>query len=93
MSRGTTMPMNSPAAWAYLSSGQCTIYWRRGDTVAYIFDGKQLDAYPDEPPQAEALATIPVLPRGWTDLAHVRLTGENWVKATRRRCRTCGAHS
>lgn len=85
--------MNRPAAWAYLPLGNCTIYWKRGDKVAYIFEGKQLEAYPDGPQRAEVLATIPVLPQGWTDLAHVRLTGENWVKARRRRCHTCGAHS
>jgi hypothetical protein len=93
MSRGGAMPMTNPAAWAYLSSGQCTIYWKRGDKVAYLFEGKQSETCPDEPLRAEVLATIPGLPQGWTGLAHVRLTGENWVKATRRRCHTCGARS
>ena len=93
MSRGGAMPMTSPTAWAYLPSGDCTIRWQRGDNVAYIFEGKQLDTYPDEPLRVEVLATIPVLPKGWTDLAHVRRTGENWVKVKRQRCQTCGAHS
>ena len=90
MSRGGAMPMNSPTAWAYLPSGDCTIRWQRGDTVAYIFEGKHLDTYPDEPLK---LDTIPVLPKGWTDIAHVRRTGENWVKAKRKRCQKCGVYS
>ena len=93
MSRGGAMPMTSPTAWAYLPSGNCTIRWQRGDNVAYIFEGKQLETYPDEPLRVEVLATIPVLPKGWTDLAHARRTGENWVKTRRQRCQTCGAHS
>ncbi len=93
MSRSGAMPMNSPTAWAYLPSGDCTIRWQRGDKVAYIFQGKQLDTYPDEPLRVEVLDTIPVLPKGWTDLAHVRLLGENWVKARRQRCQACGVHS
>jgi hypothetical protein len=94
MSRGNTTPMTNPTAWAYLASGDCTIRWQRGDSVAYIFQGKQLETYPDEPLRTEILLdTIPVLPQGWTDLAHVRRTGENWVKARRQRCHTCGTYS
>lgn len=93
MSTGITISMTSPTAWAYLPSGDCTIRWQRGDKVAYIFAGKQLETYPDEPPKAEVLDTIPLSSKGWADLAHVRLIGENWVKARRQRCRTCGAYS
>ena len=68
--------------------------WQRGDNVAYILEGKQLEIYPDKPLRAEVLLdTIPVLPQGWADLAHVRRTGENWVKARRQRCHTCGTYS
>lgn len=93
MSRGGAMPMTSHTAWAYLPSGNCRIRWQRGDNVAYIFDSKQLETYPDEPLRVEVLDTIPLSSKGWTDLAHVRLTGENWVKARHRRCQTCGVHS
>ena len=93
MSRGGAMPMNSPTAWVYLPSADCTIRWQRGDKVAYIFEGKQLDTYPDETLRVEVLATIPVLPKGWTDLTHVRLTGEHWVRAKRKRCQACGVYS
>jgi hypothetical protein len=93
MSRGGARPMTNPTAWAYLASGDCMIRWQRGDNVAYIFEGKQLDTYPDEPLKVKVLATIRVLPQGWTDLAHVRRIGENWVKARRQRCHTCGTYS
>lgn len=93
MSRGGAMPINSPTGWVYLPSGGCTIRWQRGDKVAYIFEGKQLETYPDEPLGVEALATMPVSSRGWTDLAEVRLVGENWVKARCKRCQTCGVYS
>ena len=84
------MPMTSPTAWAYLPSGDCTICWRRRDKVAYIFPGKQMETYPDEALRVEVLDTIPVSSKGWTDLADVRLAGENWVKARRQRCQKCG---
>ncbi len=89
MSRGGAMPMASPIAWAYLRSGNCTIRWQRGNKVAHIFEGKQLEA---EPLNVDVLATIPVSSKGWTDLAHVRLTGENWVKANCQRCQACGVY-
>jgi len=93
MSSGGAAPAYRPTAWAYLPSGDCTIRWQRGDTVAYIFQGKQLETYPDEPLKLEVFDTIPVLPKGWTDIAHVRRTGENWVKARRKRCQKCGVYS
>jgi hypothetical protein len=91
MSRGGAMPMTSPTAWVYLRSADCTIRWQRGDKVAYIFEGKQTEAHPDE--GVGVLATIPVSSTGWTDLADVKLAGENWVKEKRQRCRTCGVYS
>ena len=91
MSRGGVMPMTSPTGWVYLRSANCTIRWQRGDKVAYIFEGKQTGANSDE--GAEVLAAIPVSSTGWTDLTDVRLAGENWVKAQRQRCRTCGVYS
>lgn len=87
MSRGGA----SPTGWVYLRSTHCTIRWQRGDKVAYIFEGKQTGANSDE--GVTVLATIPVSSTGWTDLAEVKLAGENWVKAKRRRCQTCGMNS
>ena len=93
MNRGGAMPTNSPTAWVYLPSGDCTIRWQRGDKVAYLFEGTQLETYPDETLRVPVRATIPVSSRGWTDIAHVRLIGENWVKAKRQRCKACGVYS
>lgn len=93
MTRGGAVLANPPTAWVYFRSGHCTIRWQRGDTVAYIFEGEQLKTYPDETMKVEPLATIPVSPQGWTDLAHVKRTTENWVKAKRKRCPKCGVHS
>ena len=93
MSRGGYWPAYRPTAWAYLASGDCTIRWQRGDTVAYIFEGKQFDTYPDKPLTVEVLATVPVPRKGWIDIAHVRRVGEDWVKAKRKRCPTCGTYS
>jgi len=92
-SRGGAAPAYHPTAWAYLPSGDCTIRWQRGNTVAYIFEGKQLETYPDEPLKVKVLATIRVLPKGWTDIAHVRRVGEAWVKDKRKRCMKCGVYS
>ncbi len=82
------MPMTSPTGWVFLSSGNCTIRWRRGDNVAYIFNGKQMETYPDESQRVDFLATIPVSFQGWTDLADIRLAGEKWAKTARKRCST-----
>lgn len=91
MSRGGAAPAYHPTAWVYLSSADCTIRWQRGDDVAYVFPGKQLETYPDEALRVKVLDTIPVARKGWTDLDHVRLAGGHWVKASRRkRCPTCG---
>lgn len=81
MSRGSVMPMNRPTAWVYLRSGNCTIRWQRGDEVAYVFTGKHMAAYPDEPLRVGVLATIAVSPQGWTDLAEVRRVGQRWLRS------------
>ena len=89
MSRGGAAPAYQPTAWAYLASGDCTIRWQRGDDVVYVFEGKKLDTYPDQALKVPVLGTIPVQTKGWTDIAHARLVGENWVRAKRKRCQTC----
>jgi hypothetical protein len=86
MSRGGSMPAYRPTAWVYLPSGDCTIRWQRGDKVAYIFEGRQLETYPDETPKVPVVATIPVPAKGWIDIANVRRVGEDWAKAKRKHC-------
>lgn len=81
MSRGGAMPMNRPTAWVYLQSGNCTIRWQRGDDVAYVFSGRQMETYPDEPLRVKVLATIEVSPQGWADLAEVRRVGQRWLRS------------
>lgn len=81
MSRGGAMPLNRPTGWAYLRSGNCTIRWQRGDQLAYVLPGKQMESYPDEPLRVEVLATIAVSPTGWTDLAEVRRVGQRWLRS------------
>jgi hypothetical protein len=93
MNYGAAAPAYQPTAWVYLTSGDCTIRWQRGDKVAYIFEGKRLDSYPDVCLKAEVLDTISVSPKGWTDLPHVRRVGEAWVKTKRQRCQACGVCS
>jgi len=90
MSRGSAMPMTSPTAWVYLPSGDCTIRWQRGDKAAYIFEGKQLEAYSDKPSMAEVLATIPVSSKGWTDIADVKLAGKIGLKQNVSPARSAG---
>jgi len=89
MSYGAAAPAYRPTAWAYLASGDCTIRWQRGDKIAYVFEGKKLDTYPDQALKVPVLDTIPVQTKGWTDLAHVRRLGEAWVSTKRKRCQTC----
>lgn len=38
---GDGTPKTGPTAWVYLPSGDCTIRWQRGDTVAYVLEGKR----------------------------------------------------
>lgn len=93
MNRGGITSAYRPTVWVYLPSGACTIRWQRGDNIAYFFEGKQLETYPDETLRVEVLATVPVSSKGWADIADVRRVGENWVKAKRKRCQTCGVYS
>lgn len=79
MSQGGAAPQRQPIGWVYLSKGY-TIRWERGDQVAYVFAGKQLETYPDEPLAVPVLATIAVSSSGWTDLTEIRLVGERWLR-------------
>lgn len=93
MIRGGALSISRPTVWVYLPSGDCTIRWQRDDQVAYVFAGKQLQVYPDGPSTGDVLDTITVPSKSWTDMAHVRRTGEKWVKDKRRRCQACGVYS
>lgn len=81
MSRGGVVPTNRPTAWVYLHPADLTIRWRRGDDVAYVFSGRQMQTYPDESPGVEPLAVITVPPRGWADLAEIRRVGQRWRRS------------
>ena len=56
-----------------------TIRWRRGDPVAYVFQGQQLDNHAT----AGVLDTIAVPSAGWTDLAQIRQVGQRWLQRRR----------
>jgi hypothetical protein len=70
----------APTAWAYIHRGRApgfTLRWKRGDPVAYVLSGRR-----DDHGMHDVLATIPVLPAGWTDQAEVRQLGERWMRTT-----------
>jgi len=50
--------------------------WRRGDAVAYVLAGQQVGNHG----MTEVLDTIPVLPKGWSDLAEIRVLGQRWLR-------------
>jgi hypothetical protein len=85
MSRGGASPKTAPVDWAYLQS-DCTIRWRRGDREAYVLRGNQVGKWTTD----GLLGTIPVSRTGWSDVAEIKLTGENWVRTNHKRCPTCG---
>lgn len=64
--------------WVFLEAG-FTVRWRRGDPVAYVFRGDQLDNHG----KAGVLDTIAVSPAGWTDLREIRQVGQRWVQRRR----------
>lgn len=78
MTGGGSPPRFALAGWVYLESGY-TIRWRRGDPVAYVFRGQQMDNHG----KAGALETIAVPPAGWTDLAEIRHVGLRWLQRRR----------
>jgi hypothetical protein len=72
----------------YLPWVNCTIRWQRGDTIAYIFEGKRTETHSDE--GGAVLATIPVSSTGWTDLADVKLAGKIGTKQNINAARRAG---
>jgi hypothetical protein len=58
----------------FLGAGY-TVRWRRGDPVAQVLEGRQLDNHGT----VGMLGMIPVPPSGWADLAEVRQVGHRWL--------------
>jgi hypothetical protein len=78
-SRGGAAPKTAPVRWVFLNRHHhhgYTIRWRRGDAVAYVLSGQQVGSHG----MADLLETIPVSPSGWTDLAEIRLAGQQWLR-------------
>lgn len=70
----------APVAWLHLRGGAAnpqgyTIRWRRGDSVAYVLVGKQLDSHA----VTDVLTTVQVPSQGWIDMEHVRAHGQRWL--------------
>jgi hypothetical protein len=68
-------PRPSPVGWVFLDRHRkdgLTVWWRRGDRVAYVLDGQRIGDHG----MADILGTIPVLPASWTDLAEIRSLGQ-----------------
>lgn len=65
--------------WVHLDAGY-TIRWRRGDPVACVFRGEQMDNHG----KAGVLDTIGVPPAGWADLNEIRHVGHRWLQRRRR---------
>ncbi len=78
MSRRGAAPKVAPVGWVHLE-GRYTIRWRRGDPVAHVLAGQQLDNHGT----VGVLDSIPVSPSDWTDLAEVRLVGQRWLHRQR----------
>lgn len=75
------MPKTAPIGWVFVGRHRddgITIRWRRGESVAYVLDGRRIGDHSTV--GVGVLDTIPVASRGWTDLAEVRVVGERWVR-------------
>ena len=75
---GRASNSNRLVGWVFLEAGY-TIRWRRGDPVALVFRGQQLDHHGT----AGLLDTIAVPAPGWTDLGEVRQVGQRWLQRRR----------
>jgi len=64
--------------WVFLEAG-FTVRWRRGDPVAFVFRGQQLDRHGP----AGVLDTIAVPASGWTDHVEIRQVGQRWLQRRR----------
>ena len=78
-SKGGAASSTPVVGWAFLDRHRhdgYTIRWRRGDSVAYVLSGQRVGDHG----MADVLATISVLPAGWTDLMEIRTLGQRWVR-------------
>ncbi len=71
-------PRFALTGWVFLDAGY-TIRWQRGDPVAFVFRGQQMDNHG----KAGVLTTIAVPAMGWTDLAEIRHVGQRWFQRRR----------
>lgn len=78
MNRARVVSKASPVGWVFLDAGY-TVRWRRGDPVAHVLTGRQMDNHG----AAGVLDAIPVPASGWTDLAEIRQTGQRWLHQQR----------
>lgn len=78
MSRGGATPKGAPVGWVFLDVGY-TIRWRRGEPVAVVLRGQQMDNHG----MAGAVDTISAPLSGWTDLAEIRQLGQRWLRQQR----------
>lgn len=77
VSKGGYTASTAPTGWVFIDRQRhegFTIRWKRGDPVAYVLRGKRIG----DDSMSNILATIPVLPGGWTDLAEIRAVGVRW---------------
>jgi len=65
----------APVGWVQLPGGY-TIRWQRGEPVAHVLRDQQTDNHG----MASVVASIPVSPSGWTDLAEIRQVGQRWLR-------------
>ncbi len=75
--KGEFTPSIAPTGWVFLDRHRpvgFTIRWKRGDSAACVLAGQRIGDYA----MTGILATIPVLPTGWTDLAEVGNVGRRW---------------
>lgn len=78
-SRSGTPPTAALVGWVFLDRHRregFTIRWRRGERKAYVLNGQRTGDHT----VVDVLATIPVVPTGWTDLAEIRLLGQRWLR-------------
>lgn len=77
-SKGGAAPQSPLVGWVFIDRHRYdgyTVRWKRGDPVAYVLSGKQIGNHT----MSNILATIRVLPAGWTDLAEIRSLGQRWA--------------
>lgn len=79
MSRGGATLSTAPVGWVFLNRyghDGITVRWKRGETVAYVFDGKRLGDHGS----VGILDKIQVVPAGWADLNDIRQLALRWIR-------------